>query len=439
MRTMTNTRPMRVVAAGALMLALGIAGCGGGDDSGVSASQDLKGTTLEVAAVWTGAEQENFKKVLKAFSDKTGAAVNLTPTGDNVSTYLGSKIQGGQPPDVAMLPQQGVLVQLANSGALTPIGPDAEKALDKNFARIWKDLASVNGTAYGVYFKAANKSTMWYRNQAFEDAGVQPPKTWTEFMTAVQTISDSGVTPVSVGGGDGWTLTDWFENVYLSQAGPRKYDQLSKHEIPWTDPSVTKALKTLAELWSKPNLIARGNKGALQVDFPTSVSQTFGDAPKAALVYEGDFVAGVIASSTKAKVGTDARFFPFPMVGDTAPLVSGGDVAVAMKDNPGARALLAYLASPDAAKVWAGAGGFISPNKSLDQGAYPDDTTREVAKALIDAGENVRFDLSDLTPAAFGGTKGAGMWKILQDFLANPANAGAAAQQLEADAAKAFQ
>ena len=441
MRIIHSRRPARLVIAAAT-LALAAAACGGGDEGGGgggAASQDLKGTTLEVAAVWTGAEQENFKKVLAAFSDKTGATVNLTPTGDNVSTFLGSKIQGGAPPDVAMLPQQGVLVQFAKQGALKPIGSDAEKALDENYSKIWKDFATVDGKVYGVYFKAANKSTVWYRSAAFDDAGVQPPATWDDFVKACQTISDSGVTPLAIAGADGWTLTDWFENVYLSQAGTDNYDKLSKHEIKWTDPSVVKALETLGQLWSKSNLIVGGSKGALQTDFPTSVTNVFGDSPKGAIPgVVADFVAGVISSSTKAKVGTDAKIFQFPKVGDEAPVVSGGDVAVAMKDNDGAKALIAFLASPEAAKVWAQAGGYLSPNKNLDNSAYPDDTFKQMGKALIDAGDNVRFDMSDLAPAAFGGTKGAGEWKDLQDFLAAPTNAQAAAQKLEADAAAAF-
>ena len=44
--------------------------------------------------------------------------------------------------------------------------------------------------------------------------------------------------PYSVAGADGWTLTDLFENIYLRTAGPEKYDQLAKHEIKWTDPTV---------------------------------------------------------------------------------------------------------------------------------------------------------------------------------------------------------
>jgi len=50
----------------------------------------------------------------------------------------------------------------------------------------------------------------------------------------------------------------------------------------------------------------------------------------------------------------------------------------------------------------------------------------------------VRFDMSDLAPAAFGGTKGVGEWKHLQDFLARPADVAGVTKRLESDAAKAF-
>jgi spermidine/putrescine-binding protein len=435
--------PTRTVAVAASLL-LAAAGCGG-DDGGSSSGgggggggQTLKGQTVEVAAVWTGQEQQKFQKVLDAFSKKTGATVKYSPTGDNQSTFLGSKVSGGAPPDVAFLAQQGVLVQFAQKKWIKPLPAEAQQALQQNYAKIWQELGTVDGKPYGVYFKAANKSTVWYRTQAFTDAGIaQPPAKWADFVRDVGTISDSGTTPLAVAGGDGWTLTDWFENVYASQAGVEKYDQLSKHEIPWTDPTVKNALKTLAQVW-KPNYIAGGTSSALQTDMPTSVSQTFGDPPKAAMVYEGDFVPGVITDQTKAKVGTDAKFFPFPAVGAQPPVVGGGDAGVMMKDTPGARALLAFIASTDGAKEWAQQGGFTSPNKSLDLSVYPDETQRAIAKSVIDAGNNFRFDMSDLAPAAFGGTKGEGEWKDLQDFLQNPADVDGAAKKLEADAAKAF-
>jgi ABC-type molybdate transport system substrate-binding protein len=437
MRRITRTVPVL------LALALAAAACGGDDDSGggsTTQAQNLKGQKIEVAAVWTGAEQQNFQQVLNGFSQKTGATVTYTPTGDNVSTYLGSKLEGGAPPDVAMLPQQGVLVQFADQGSLKKVNSDVQAAVDANFAPIWKNLASVDGTLYGVYYKVANKSTVWYRPQAFQDAGISDtPKTWDDFVQAAKTLSDSGVTPVSVGGADGWTLTDWFENVYLSQAGPDKYDQLSKHEIPWTDPSVTKALQTLGQLWGDQKLMAGGASGSLQTDFPTSVTNVFGKSPKAAMVYEGDFVSGVITDSTQSKLGTDALMFPFPAAGAQPAVVGGGDVAVIMKDSPASQAFLQYLASPEAAAIWAKLGGYSSANKNLDLSNYPDPIAKAIGEAVVKAGDNVRFDMSDLAPAAFGGTVGKGEWKDLQDFLKNPSNVSGTAAQLEKDAKAAFQ
>lgn len=74
----------------------------------------------------------------------------------------------------------------------------------------------------------------------------------------------------------------------------------------------------------------------------------------------------------------------------------------------------------------------------MDLKAYPNDIQRGIAKALIASGDDFRFDMSDQAPAAFGGTPGAGEWKALQDFLANPSDVAGTQARLEADAAKAY-
>ncbi|HEY9441386.1 MAG TPA: carbohydrate ABC transporter substrate-binding protein [Streptomyces sp.] len=451
----TTLRMRRTVLVFTAIGALALAGCGSGggnkDKTGGNPGTDttgspsvvlpkLDGQKVSVAAVWTGPEQANFTKVLDEFEKRTGATVTFVPAQDPIVNFLGTKIAGGQPPDVAMIPQVGAIQQAVAKKWAKPVGAAAKTELSKNYAQVWQDLGAVDGTQYGVYFKAANKSLIWYNAKAFENAGASVPKTWKDFISTAETISASGVTPVSIGGADGWTLTDWFENVYLSQAGPEKYDQLAQHKIKWTDPSVKDALTTLAQLFGQPNLIAGGADGALQTEFPASVTQTFtgGDQPKAAMVYEGDFVAINIAQ-TKAKIGTDAKVFPFPAVGAESPVVTGGDAAVALKDTKGAQALLTWLASTDAAQIWARAGGFVSPNKALDFSAYPNDVQRKIAQALIAAGNNVRFDMSDQAPQSFGGTPGKGEWKILQDFLKNPKDIAGTQAKLESDAAKAYQ
>ncbi|MGV9425333.1 ABC transporter substrate-binding protein [Streptomyces sp. NPDC003656] len=449
----TNRAAKRIPTALAALLAgaLALTACSGdggdkdkGEKSGGSTGSTvtlpkLDGAHLEVAAVWTGTEQKNFKKVLAEFEKRTGAKVTFVPAQDPIINFLGSKIAGGQPPDVALLPQPGAIRQAVEKKWAKPLGPEALKELSKNYSQGWQDIGKVDGKSYGVYYKAANKSLIWYNAAVFDNAGAKVPKTWPELLTSARAVYDSGVTPFSVGGADGWTLTDWFENVYLSQAGPEKYDQLAQHKIKWTDPSVKKALTTLAEVWGKKDYVAGGADGALQTEFPASVTQTFsgGDQPKAAMVYEGDF-AQVNIGETKAKVGTDAKVFPFPAVGSTAPVVSGGDAAVILKDSKAAQALATFLASPDAATIQAKLGGYLSPNKNVPDSAYPNQVQRTIAKALIASGDDFRFDMSDQAPQAFGGTPGKGEWKDLQDFLKNPKDVAGTQRQLEKDAAAAY-
>lgn len=446
-------RSAQAAAAAVIAGALALAGCGGGDNKSSSDTASgggkesgatvtlpkLNGQSLEVAAVWTGGEQANFKKVLAEFEKRTGAKVTFVPAQDPIINFLGSKIAGGQPPDVAMLPQPGAIKQAVDKKWAKPLGPEARAELAKNYSQGWQDIGKVGGKQYGVYYKAANKSLIWYNAKVFENAGAKEPKTWQELMTAAQAVYDSGVTPFSVGGADGWTLTDWFENVYLSQAGPEKYDQLAQHKIKWTDPSVKEALTTLAQIWGRKDYIAGGAKGALQTEFPVSVTQTFtgGDQPKAGMVFEGDF-AQVNIGETKAKIGTDAKVFPFPAVGGQAPVVSGGDAAVVLKDSKAAQALVTFLASPDAATIQARLGGYLSPNKAVALSAYPNAVQQKMAKALIAAGDDFRFDMSDQAPQAFGGTPGKGEWKDLQDFLTHPTDIAGTQAKLEADAAKAY-
>ncbi|MFC7867266.1 ABC transporter substrate-binding protein [Streptomyces murinus] len=449
----STIRTGRAVGAVAALLAgglvLGACSGGGGDDktgkesspsAGGSVSlPELDGAHLEIAAVWTGQEQTNFKKVLAEFEKRTGAQVTFVPAQDPIINFLGSKIAGGQPPDIALLPQPGAIKQAVDKGWAKPVGPDALKEVQKNYSQGWQDIGKVNGKQYGVYYKAANKSLIWYNAKVFENAGAKEPTTWKDLLTTAQAVYDSGVTPFSVPGADGWPLTDWFENVYLSQAGPEKYDQLAQHKIKWTDPSVKQALQTLAQIWGKKDYLAGGQDGALQTEFPNSVTQTFtgGDQPKAAMIYEGDFVQ-VNIGETKAKVGTDAKVFPFPAVGSTAPVVSGGDAAVVLKDSKAAQALMTFLASPDAATIQAKLGGYLSPNKNVAISAYPNSVQQKIAKSLIASGDDFRFDMSDQAPQAFGGTPGKGEWKDLQDFLKNPGDVAGAQAALEKDAAAAY-
>jgi alpha-glucoside transport system substrate-binding protein len=400
-----------------------------------ASTQSLKGQHLEVIAEWSGAEQASFQAVLNGFQTKTGAKITYTSGGDNTSVLVNSRVAGGNPPDVALLAQPGAVVSLAAKNQIFPLTGDAASATQANFSSAWQKLGTLNGKLYGVFFKAANKSVVWYNTADFSNAGVAPPSTWDQFTQISKTIGDSGVAAMAIPAGDGWPATDWFENIYLRTAGVDKYNQLTQHQIPWTDPSVVTALQTWAAYLKTPGVV---EPGATNLQFTQSEADVFGAKPKAAMLYEGDFVGTDINALKKFKVGDTAKFFNFPSINGSQPaVVSGGDEAVALKNTPAAMSLMAYLASPEAAGIWAAKGGFLSPNSKLALSTYTDPTTRSLAQAVTTS-SSVVFDMSDQTPPAFGGQKSADEWVILTKFVGNPSNPQATAAALEAAAKKDY-
>jgi alpha-glucoside transport system substrate-binding protein len=429
----------------ALLVPLLLVACGDDDEGTATAGGTSAGTatqpaepvsgTVSMIGVWTGEEQASFRAVLDEFENRNpDVTVRYQAAGDQLPTVLGTAVQGGNPPDLASVAQPALLRQYANRGALKPID-FARGDIEANYAQVWLDLGTVNDQLYGLFFKGSNKSLGWYNVNAFADAGVEPPATLEELAEVADTVNASGIPAYAIPGDPGWALTDLFENIYLRQAGPEKYDQLAAHEIPWTDQSVKDAMTTMAQTFFQNRQNVLGNPS--QTVLEEAVAAVLTSPPDAAMIFEGDFVPGVLPESATAEAGTDYDVFDFPSVNGSEPaVVGGGDAVVMFNSTPAAQALVRFLATPDAARIWAQRGGFSSPNRNLEEDAYPDPITQRTATALAQA-ETFRFDLSDLVPTAFGGTQGQGMWKLFGDLQRNPGNVDRIAQQLEAAAARA--
>jgi len=404
--------------------------------SGATRHAQAVSGNITFEGVWTGPEASAFGQVIKAFN-KTYPKVKVSykPVGDNLPTVLSTAVAGGHPPDMADIAQPGLVKQFADQGKLKPI-TYAKSTFSSNFSPAWLSLSTFNGKLYGLVFKASNKSTVWYNVHAFKTAGISAPRTWPQLLHNASTIQASGTPAYSIGGADGWTLTDLFENIYLRQAGVTKYNLLSAHKIPWTDPTVTAALKTMAQVLGNTSNLAGGTSGAVQTDFPTSVNNVFQNPPKAAIVFEGDFVPGV--ATVKAKAGTDYNVFAFPSIAGSGPAVEvGGDTIVAFNDNPAIQAFMKFLGTSAAASVWAKIGGFATANEHMPLSVYPDAITRITAGAIAKA-RTVVFDMSDQQPSSFGATVGQGEWGLFQNFLRNTKNVSGVQKSLESAAAAAY-
>jgi alpha-glucoside transport system substrate-binding protein len=395
------------------------------------------GGSVNVWAEWTSTEQEDFQAVLSPFESETGITVNYSGKGSNMDTAIDAAVAGGAPPQVALVPDPGTLLALAAKHEIQPlnsvIGSEAS-----DYGSAWNNLVSYNGKLYGVWFKGANKNTIWYNPAEFAAAGIKStPTTWQGLISDAATLKAAGITPFSLCTDIGWPVADLWQNVYLKTAGAASYDALAKHAIPWTSPTVTTAFTTLAQLVGNPSYLLGGTKGALSETYPLCADKVFPKAPtmpSAAMVIEADFVVSEITSNEpSATAGTTAAgkkctanpaqtpcydFFPFPAPAadqkNNSAIQGSGDVAMLLKSTAQAKALVKYLGSPEAASIWAHLGGFASPNKLVSLSNYPDPVTRADASELIHATSFV-FSLDDQQ-----GSWEPSMWQDMLNFVKNP-------------------
>jgi alpha-glucoside transport system substrate-binding protein len=442
-------RIARTATAAAVVAALAgvAAGCGGGGGSNTTTTTSTSKVNTSVSGsvtfdgIWTSSTgQKQFQAVIAAFHKLyPNVNVHYKPVGNNLPTVLATAVAGGHPPDMADIAQPGTIQQFVNEKKLKPI-TYAKSVMQQNFAPGWVTLGTFNGALYALPFKAANKSIVWYNVPVFKQAGVHPPQTFSQLLTDAKTIKASGTPAYSIGGSEGWTLTDMFENIYLRTFGFQKYQQLSQHKIKWTDPSVKTALESMAKILGDTPNIAGGTNGALQYSFNQSVTNAFASPPKAAMVFEADFVGSVITATTKAKPSSGFNAFVWPTITtgpDSQAVEIAGDMMVTFRDTPAIEAFVKYLATPQAAAIWARQGGFGTGNHNMSASVYPDPITRAIESPLLTA-KSVVFDMSDNQPPSFGATAGQGEWGLFQKFLQNPKNITGIQQQLESAAAAAY-
>jgi alpha-glucoside transport system substrate-binding protein len=379
----------------------------GTGESGAPASSTggsaAAGGTINVTSLWGGSEQEAFQKVLDGFQAATGITAKYESIRTDYATVLQTRISGGNPPDVSILPGIGFLRHFAKDGSIKKIsdlGIDAA-GLEANYAPGLLDVGKVGTDLYAIPVKYNSKSTLWYRPDTFKTANVTAPKTWDEFKTALQTLKGKGEAPLGLGTGpDTWTLTDWFESIYIRQAGPDKYDQLFSGQLPWSDASVTTAVNTMKEVLND-NFVNGGVKAANGRAWVDGIGQVFGANAKGSVYYEGGFVGGIATGQVNKdlKIGDTIDWTDFPSVTNTdKPVTIGGDVIAALTTNPGVKEFIQYMTTKDAGEIWGKTGAVISAVKSVDQSIYPTDLVKREA-AQVAGASAVRFDGSDLLPA----------------------------------------
>jgi alpha-glucoside transport system substrate-binding protein len=424
-----------MAAAGASSLALILAGCGSDADEGATGGEspaaggdctayekygDLSGKTVNIYASILSPELEMYEAAYVPFEECTGAQLVFEGSSE-FEAQLKVREKAGNPPDIALIPQPGLLATMVGTGSVVAPSEGTVANVDANWQPIWKDYGSVDGTFYAPPNSSNLKSLVWYSPQMFADNGWAIPTTWDELKTLTDTIAGSGVVDkpwcagFQSGDATGWPGTDWVEDVMLRLHGTEVYDQWVAHEIPFNDPKVVQALDEVGYFLKNPDYV-NGGYG----DVKSIASTTFQDGGltildgTCALHRQAQFYAGQWPEGTTIAEDGDVFAFYLPSADDTTPVLGGGEFITAFADRPEVLAAQEWLASVEYANsLAANSIGLASANINADSALFKG-IASVAQQALVDPDAQFRFDGSDAMPAAVGS---GSFWVGMTDWI----------------------
>jgi alpha-glucoside transport system substrate-binding protein len=375
---------------------------------------EFSGTEVEILTQYIEAQDPLFEGALAPFIEETG--IDVTHEGlSDYTTVLTARVEGGNAPDVAQIAQPGLMQSFAASGDLVNLSEWFNvDQLVQDYGDTYLDLGSFEGSLYGVFYQAFTKSVVWYPVQAFEDNGYQIPTSWDELMTlSDRIIADGNGNPWCLSTEQdaftGWVITDWIEDVLLRTAPLDVYDQWVAHEIPFDHPEVLEAADYVSQVLFTPDYVYGGTTGINSIWVGDTQTPMFAEGGPQCWMHKQatwitDFWPGAPEGDPQFEAGVDSAFFYFPPIEEEfgSPVLGAGDQFVMFEDRPEVRALLEYLATPEAAQGWIEAGGFVSPNSSVPLDWYTNYKDSASAQIITQA-TALRFDASDSMPADVGG------------------------------------
>ncbi|RIV36596.1 ABC transporter substrate-binding protein [Micromonospora radicis] len=427
-------RPRQALAiAGAIGLALSATACGTGSSSNSGNNnadsaecapyekyQGHDGKKVSIYSSIRDIEADRLDESWKQFEECTGIDIDHEGSGE-FEAQLPVRADGGNAPDIAFIPQPGLIERFAERGQIKAASADTKAMAEQNYPADWLKYSTVGGNFYGAPLGSNVKSFVWYSPKMFEEKGWAVPTTWDEMIKLSDTIADSGTKPwcagIESGEATGWPATDWIEDVMLRTQTPEVYDQWTTHEIPFNDPRVAEALDRAGTILKNEKYVNGGFGGVRSI--ATTAFQEAGvpiTAGKCAMHRQASFYANQWPQGTRVAEDGDVFAFYFPAIDPARgkPVLGGGEFVVAFADRPEVQAVQTYLASGEHANSRAKIGDWVSANNKLDLANVSNPIDKLSVEILQDDSSVFRFDGSDLMPAAVGqGT----FWKGMVDWI----------------------
>ena len=439
MRVPKRGRAIVLATAGALVSSAALAGCGG---SSGGSSADSKTVT-----VWTSVDQpivDGFKKVLIPEAKAKGITVKIQKV-ENINQLIMAKLQANDAPDIAMVPQPGVVAAIVKRHKAFPLDDVVDTAsLKTNMFNGALDAGTFDGKLYGLLVSSSVKSLVFYPKKAFDKAGYKAPTSLAELRTLTDKIAATGTTPWCFGIGSdaatGWPATDWMEDLVMRDGSVQDYQDWVTHKIKFDSAPVKKAAEDFQKIVLTNGHVYGGVKSVASTGFGDAPAPMFQAKQGCYMLKQGTFISTFFPKSVGGGGGngdTDATLldanvgtFPFPpaTAGAPNPVLGAGDIATMLSNNASTKAVMKMMADPNLGKEAAKSGAFLAPFKNFDTAQYPNNIMKTAAKTASDA-STFLFDASDSMPAEVGaGT----FWKDMTAWISGSESLGTALSNIDA-------
>ncbi len=404
-----------LLAVAALAATSALAACG---SSGGSGGKDDK-----VVTIWSSVDQpvqDGLEKVLVEKAKPKGITIKWQKV-ENINQLIMQKIQANDTPDIAFIPQPGVVADIVKRGKPVALDDVLDKgALESSMIPGTLDSGTVDGKLYGLLVSANVKSLVFYPKKAWAKAGYQAPESIDDLNALTEKIKSDGNTPWCMGiesdTATGWPATDWMEDLVMRYGGAEEYNKWVKHEIKFDSPLVREAAAEFEKLMFTDGNVLGGRKAIASTNFGTAGNPMFDAKPGCWMYKQGSFITGFFPKKIVADLDANVGVFGFPPAeaGGENPVLGGGDMAMLLDESQSSKDVMKMLAETDIGNEAAKNSSFISPHKDFDAANYANDLTRQVAKVGTDA-TTLLFDGSDQMP----GEVGAGtFWKDMTAWIA---------------------
>ena len=434
---MNPRRPRLLMAAGVVGLAA-VTACAPGSNSSTGGSTPTPGATVSTNAagmgkvnliVWDqevrGGQAAQMSQLNKEFQAKYPNITikRVSRSFDDLKTTLRLALSGNQPPDVVEANNgRSDMGAFVKAGQLRPLDAYAKAyGWNARYPESVRQYSSYSpdgktfgqGSLYGLP-QVGEVVGIYYNAKKLAAAGVQPPKTWAEFETALATVKSKGEVPMMFGNLDKWPAIHVFGTVQGRTTPADAVTQLAfgRKGASWTTPENTKAAQTLVD-WVDKGYFEPGFNG-----------EGYDPAWQAFSKGKGAFlIAGTwLQADLQKAMGSDVRFMlPPGSSADATPVATGGTglpFAVTSKSpHPdAAAAYIDFITNPHAMQVLTKTGNLPVADTAAQQ--VDGGLQRDVFTAFgsVVKGDGLLPYLDYATPTMYD-TLGAG----LQDLLAKKA------------------